>query len=526
MRLPSCLRRSLNIERLEDRTVPAGISGTIQNGVLTVLGTPGDDTIVVHYANKVVSVDGLKLEAEAGRIVIDAGAGNDVIRLDTQDPLPVRVPATVYCGDGNDLVYSTNCGDIVYGQNGNDTLIGGGARDYLNGGDGNDVIDGAGGDDILNGGAGNDTITGNTGNDTIYGDVGNDTVDGAAGNDALFGDAGTDNINGSAGNDTVNGGTGDDYLEGGTGDDLVIGGAGRDALNGGDGFDTYQDDYVAPTAATTPAAVTAGIASKKAGETQAALPADIRQQIADTCSLLASLSAFARSSPTDLAQRITYDASQGKYLVPMFVNNQWQNVPVNFNGSWTDNEPYPGADDGTGARDYWPVIYQRAYLQSQNVDTSAADAHQWAVQGTSASQLTAQLWRYPDVALKAVTGRGIGTDSFINDSDLATIQGALAAGRDVIANTWTVTSMQPQVTGTGLVFSHTYAIVGVTSDSTGAIVTLRNPWGLDNKSSALSSLSTSNRSFFTSGNENDGLVQVRWDTFKQAFATYVYEVSL
>lgn len=525
MRLPSRLRRTLNIERLEDRTVPAGITGSLQNGVLTILGTPGDDTIVLHYANKTISVDGTKIEVQANRVVIDAGAGNDTIRLDGQTPVPMRVAATVYCGDGNDAVYCTNCGDVVYGQDGNDTLIGGSARDYLNGGNGNDVIDGAAGDDILNGLAGNDNITGGTGNDTIYGDVGNDTIDGGAGNDNLFGDAGNDNINGSAGNDAVNGGTGDDYLEGGDNDDLVIGGAGRDALNGGNGFDTYQDDYVAPSATATPAAITAGIASKKAGETLSALPADIRQQIADTCSLLASLAAFARTSPTDLAQRITYDAAQGKYLVPMFVNNQWQNVAVTFNGSWTDNEPYPGADDGTGGRDYWPVIYQRAYLQSQNVDTNAADAHQWSVRGTSASQLTAQLWRYPDVALKAVTGRAIGSDSFINDSDLATIQGALTAGRDVIANTWTVTSMQSQVSGTGLVFSHTYAIVGVTYDSQGAVLTLRNPWGLDNKSQALTSLNTGTRSFFTQGNENDGVVQVHWDTFKQAFATYVYETS-
>jgi len=297
-------------------------------------------------------------------------------------------------------------------------------------------------------------------------------------------------------------------------------------MNGGDGFDTFMDDYVTPAAGATAGPVTAGIASKKLGETQFSLPADIRQQIADTCSLLASLAAFAQTSPTDLAQRITYDAAQAKYLVPIFVNNQWQNVGVTFNGSWTDNEPYPGADDGTGARDYWPVIYQRAYLQSQNVDTSAADAHQWAVRGTSASQLTAQLWRYPDVALKAVTGHLVGTDSFINDSDLATIQGALTAGRDVIANTWTVDSMRSRVDGTGLVFSHTYAIVDVTFDAQGAIVTLRNPWGLDNKSTALSGLNATTRSFFTVGNENDGLVQVRWDTFKQAFATYVYEAGV
>src|SRR5262249_6923509 len=143
----------------------------------------------------------------------------------------------------------------------------------------------------------------------------------------------------------------------------------------------------------------------------------------------------------------------------------------------------------------------------------------------NASQLTSQLWRYPDVALKAVTGPPVGADSVIDDSDLATIQGAINAGRDVIANTWTVKSMRSRGDRTGLVFSHTYAIVGVTYDAQGPILTLRNPWGLDNKSTALSSLTTGARSFFTQGNENDGLVQVRWDTFKQAFATYVYEVG-
>jgi Ca2+-binding RTX toxin-like protein len=529
MRLPSRLRRILSIERLEDRTVPTGITGSVQNGILTITGTAGDDTIIVRSFNKTVTVDGTTIEAEAGRVVINAGAGNDVIRLDSQNfarSVALRAPATVNCGDGNDLVHGTNVGDIVLGQNGNDSLFGGSGRDYFNGGDGLDVIDGGGGDDLLSGGLGNDSVTGGIGNDTMYGDAGSDTIDGGAGNDNVSGDAGADSIVGGLGNDTINGGADGDYLEGSGGDDRLLGSAGRDAMNGGDGFDTFQDDFVTPAAGATPAAVTAGIASKKLGESQFALPGDIRQQIADTCSLLASLAAFTRTSPTDLAQRITFDAATNQYLVPMFVNNQWQNVGVTFNGTWTDNEPYPGADDGTGARDYWPVIYQRAYLQAQNVDTSATDAHQWAVRGTSASQLTAQLWRYPDVALKAVTGRQVGADNFINDSDLATIQGALNAGRDVIANTWTVSSMRSRVDNTGLVFSHTYAIVGVTFDALGAVVTLRNPWGLDNKSTGLSGLNTDARSFFTLGNENDGLVQVRWDTFKQAFATYVYEVGM
>ena len=113
MRLPSRLRRTLNIERLEDRTVPAGITGTLQNGVLTILGTPGDDTIVVRFANKTVSVDGTKIEAEANRIVIDAGAGNDVIRLDSQtfanqDALDYYARALVVCEKLGDAKLATS----------------------------------------------------------------------------------------------------------------------------------------------------------------------------------------------------------------------------------------------------------------------------------------------------------------------------------------------------------------------------------------------------------------------------------
>jgi hypothetical protein len=71
------------------------------------------------------------------------------------------------------------------------------------------------------------------------------------------------------------------------------------------------------------------------------------------------------------------------------------------------------------------------------------------------------------------------------------------------------------------VFSHTYAVEGVGRDEQGVYVTVRNPWGLDNRSDKLGQLSAADRSFFTAGSESDGLVRVRWNTFTQAFATYV-----
>jgi hypothetical protein len=529
MRLPFRLRRTLNIEWLEDRTVPAGTTGTVENGVLYITGTPGDDTIVVRYYDKTITVDGTDIQSDASRIVINASGGNDVIHLDSQNlssSTALRVRTTVNLGDGNNVVYGSSRGDFIYCGNGNNVIYAGNGRNYIRGGNGNNLIYGGNsGDTITIYGAGRNTIYGGTGNDTIYGGSGLDLIYGGAGDDHIDGGPGGDTIYGGAGNDTLIGGAGDDYLYGGPGNNVLIGGSDRENLNGGNGFNTFLDDYKPPAANATPAAIAAAIACKKSGETRYAMPSDIRQQIADTCSLLASLAAFAKTSPTDLAQRISYDAAHNQYLVPIFVNNQWQNIPVTFDGTWTSNEPYPGPDDGTGARDYWPILYQRAYLQAENVDTSSPDAHQWAIRGTSASQLTSQLWRYPDVALKAVTGRTVATDSSIDDSDLATIQGAINAGRDVIANTWTVDSMRSRVDGTGLVFSHTYAVICVTSDAQGPIITLRNPWGLDNKSTSLSTLSTAARSFFTIGNENDGLVQVRWETFKQAFTQYVYEVG-
>jgi Ca2+-binding RTX toxin-like protein len=527
MRHPS-LRPPLTVERLEDRAVPAGFTAALQNGVLSILGTPGDDQIIVRQVLGSIVVDGAKAKfpaAAVNRIVIDAGSGNDTVRLDSQNlsGQPLTAPAVVYGGDGNDAVTGTNRGDQVFGQNGNDTISGGGGRNYLSGGAGDDqVLAGAAGD-LIAGGGGFDSLTGGAGNDTISGDAGDDVIDGGPGADRLSGDAGNDRLYGRAGADAVDAGGGNDYLDAGAGNDQVIGGPGRDALNGGEGFDTFRDDYGPPAAGATPAAVAASIADKAPGDARYALPEDIHQQIADTCSLLASLTAVARTSPADLAARVRYDAARGQYLVPLFVNGQWTDVPVSFNGAWTDNEPYPGPDDGTGARDYWPIVYQRAYLQAENVDTTAADAHQWAVRGTTASQLTAQRWRYPEVALAAVTGRPVGADSQITDADLATIQAAVAAGRTVIANTWTVESQRSRVAGTGLVFSHTYAVVDVTSDAQGPILTLRNPWGIDNSSTNLRPLSPAVRAFLTSGRESDGLVQVRWDTFKQAFATYVYE---
>src|SRR5439155_20047511 len=156
------------------------------------------------------------------------------------------------------------------------------------------------------------------------------------------------------------------YLTAEAGNDSLLGGPGRDVLYGGDGTDRYQDDYAAPTAASGGAGVLRSIAAVRPGETKYASPDDIHQGLVNTCSCLSALAAFAQTNPTDLAARIRYDAALGQYLVPLYTSNRWTDVAVKFDGSWTDNEPTPlTAADGV-SRDYWPLLYQRTYLQAVN----------------------------------------------------------------------------------------------------------------------------------------------------------------
>src|SRR5262249_51192308 len=121
-------RRPLLLERLEDRSLPAA-SAVLSAGVLTVTGTPAADVIVVRRAGDIIRVDGAAAvpAAAVSRIVVNAGAGNDMIFLNSQDTpgqQPLGVPVVVYAGDGDDTVLGSSGADAPYGQNGNDVLLG------------------------------------------------------------------------------------------------------------------------------------------------------------------------------------------------------------------------------------------------------------------------------------------------------------------------------------------------------------------------------------------------------------------
>src|SRR5262249_31773765 len=94
-------------------------------------------------------------------IVIDAGAGDDIVRMDESNG-----------------VFTNDEQITIIGGPGDDTLIGGVGAETVYGGHGHHTISGGGGNDAIRGGAGDDPIVWNPGNgsDVIEGEGGNDTL--------------------------------------------------------------------------------------------------------------------------------------------------------------------------------------------------------------------------------------------------------------------------------------------------------------------------------------------------------------
>ncbi len=192
----------LDLDRLEDRVVPAIASIQLSNQILTVRTDNSDSVVQVrHDANTVQILDG-----NNGQIRIFARS--NVSRVD------------------------------VWGGNGNDSLSSlGGSKLFVR-------LFGKGGDDYLEGDSGRNMLVGGDGNDRLFGRGGNDDMSGLAGDDYLFGGIGNDKLDGGDGNDTVIGGPDVNAITGGTGDDVLvsINGSGLDTLDAGTGFDVVWID--------------------------------------------------------------------------------------------------------------------------------------------------------------------------------------------------------------------------------------------------------------------------------------------
>jgi len=183
--------------------------GSLSQGVLTVNGTAGNDTIGIttNGGQLIASLNGPSSIYAIGdvlRIEIFAGDGNDVVSNDS------AIPSYMDLGAGNDR---------AFGGTGNDTLTGGAGKNTLYGGAGNDRLNGSGSRDLLFGEGNDDRLYGNGGDDTLDGGGNVDRLFGGDGDDLLFGAGSNDKLYGEAGNDTLYGGNGSNLLDGGDGTD-------------------------------------------------------------------------------------------------------------------------------------------------------------------------------------------------------------------------------------------------------------------------------------------------------------------
>ena len=148
-----------------------------------------------------VDVNGEKYSftaSQANRLVVRAGDGNDIIKVDRD----VTARLTLEGGDGNDVIYGSDSNEVIRGGDGNDKIYARGGRD---------VIIAGNGDDTVHGGDGDDNIYGLNGNDTLYGDDGRDYIDGGRDNDKIYGGDGRDALIGGRGDDQLYGGANDDF---------------------------------------------------------------------------------------------------------------------------------------------------------------------------------------------------------------------------------------------------------------------------------------------------------------------------
>src|SRR5687768_3610076 len=132
------------IETLETRAL---LSVSLNDGVLTIVGTSGGDNIEVQKRaddNELrVELNGSETEYALGsvnRVVIRGLAGSDRIEYSGRDGR-LDIPGSISGGDGNDVLEGGNGADTIAGGGGNDRIQGKGGNDRLNGGAGNDVVE-------------------------------------------------------------------------------------------------------------------------------------------------------------------------------------------------------------------------------------------------------------------------------------------------------------------------------------------------------------------------------------------------
>ncbi len=144
------------LELLERRDLPT--TATLAGGVLTVVGTSGNDYISVAQSDGRIYVHDTAITVgkshvssvaanQVNHVVVYGNGGNDVINLRPSAATTLTKDATVYVGAGDSQVYGGAGGNyLVATGSGHHTLVGGPGTDYL-AGTATDTLDGGGGFD-------------------------------------------------------------------------------------------------------------------------------------------------------------------------------------------------------------------------------------------------------------------------------------------------------------------------------------------------------------------------------------------
>lgn len=249
------------------------------NPVSTLLGTAGDDNLIVNAGDSYDEVLGLagddQIQVHPDKtpgIQIDGGSGNDNIQVDVnaiEGSLQAGLGATIEGGPNDDFIVGGHRDDRIrggldhdhiVGSLGDDSVSGDSGNNWLEGNEGDDFVIGGNDRDYVLGGAGKDFLLGGSSDDLLYGDASAQTLAGwdgvnftmtqavapvTAGTYGLLKDStnpGGDTIIAGDGNDFLYGGAGDDTLYGGDGDDRLEGEGDNDRLYGGSGNDFLYGD--------------------------------------------------------------------------------------------------------------------------------------------------------------------------------------------------------------------------------------------------------------------------------------------
>jgi RTX calcium-binding nonapeptide repeat (4 copies) len=192
----------------QGNAAPTITTAGLEAGVLNVEGTNVGDRIALRLEAGqpgILQVDvGDDGSAEFSferreitKIVVDAGNGDDSVRIDESNGVFAdTIPTTIDGGNGDDRLAGGAGDETVLGGNGNDNLFGGAGAGTLSGGNGDDTLAGGNGAEKLLGGNGNDSIDGNRGNDVALMGNGDDTFIWDPGD-------GSDTVEGQNGNDTM-----------------------------------------------------------------------------------------------------------------------------------------------------------------------------------------------------------------------------------------------------------------------------------------------------------------------------------